>query len=271
MNLNFKHKTIGVIAASSLLLTPLNALAVDSGTMPTKNQDFRQKPQTQTERIQPGAYNKNVCTKISSASGVLRGLLEKQKGDRGGKRESLIKNLTDRKQKIDEKLDSLRDNGDAKRNANYDKLLEKATTDTQKQAVETFKTTIEKAVTDRRAAVDTALKTFRDGIAGITQTREQGLEDALNKMKTAVDTAFSQAEADCNAEVEPTTIRTNLQNALKAAKTQFETDRKALEQTKTQLETLKKTRDENIKAALDTFKETTKQATTTLKAAFAVK
>jgi ElaB/YqjD/DUF883 family membrane-anchored ribosome-binding protein len=87
----------------------------------------------------------------------------------------------------------------------------------------------------------------------------------LATQKAAIDAAIAQAKSDCATGVEASEIRTELANAIKEARAQFQTDRAAVEKIKSQIEALRETRKEAIKEAQDKFNETLADAREALK------
>lgn len=150
----------------------------------------------------------------------------------------------------------------------YTKLEVKATTDAQKAAVAIFRSTIDVAITTRRAAVDKAVADFRIGLDAVIAARKATLDGIAATFTTSMNTALAKAKTDCAAQVDPRTVRETLRVALEAARVKFQTDKTAAEKARTTIEALRVTRRTAIKNALDAFRATAEQARAQLKAAF---
>lgn len=213
------------------------------------------------ERVANGA----VCLRLETANGAIRTKLTESKDRWDSRKLERSENWTEKTASLQDKLEQKRLEADDKRDDLVEQLKSKYPDDEQREAIESFQSTVEKAVADRRLAFDTAHKTFRDGVASALQSRHDAFKTALATQKTAIDSALAKAKTDCAAGVEPATVRTELQTAIKEAREQFQTDRAEAEKVKTQMETLRNARREAVKKAQDKFKETLADARKTLK------
>ncbi len=127
--------------------------------------------------------------------------------------------------------------------------------------------TIHQAIQTRKAAVDAAVKTFRNGIDTLAQKRQQEQEAAINAFKTATQAAINKAKAACAAGEDAATIKQTFLSEMEAAKNVLQEARKNLEDDKAEMEALKTTRNNALKAAQETFRQTMEQARVQLKAA----
>jgi hypothetical protein len=83
-----------------------------------------------------------------------------------------------------------------------------------------------------------------------------------------VKAAFDKAQTDCQNNVDPNTIRTNLRTALQAGRSQMQTGRQALPKVGGNIQPLIDARKQTVEKAMADFKAAMEQARTTLKKAF---
>ena len=107
----------------------------------------------------------------------------------------------------------------------FDKLMTKATTDTQKAAVTAYQKAITDAMTARKTAIDAALKIYNDGAASSITAHNSAMLTATNAFKAATAGAMSKATTDCAlAGADGKAIKTAFNTSMKAAKVALETE-----------------------------------------------
>lgn len=253
----FKKLLFSLAAISLLVPTTVLAVTDDQTTDRAK---------TKTERTEE-QRNLTACTRLNTATSELSKKLEAHRSSWETRKIERTKEVQEHRSDFIEKLSDKRSQGDERRETNIDKLLEKYTEPEQQTAIKAFKTSIDSAVKTRRTSIDTALKIYRDGVNTLLQTRQTSMQSAISKMKSSIQAAITKAKSDCAAGKDAATIRQELQSSIKIARTQFETDRKAADKVQTQIVELKKTRNDSIKKAIETFKASAEQARLTLKTA----
>jgi hypothetical protein len=174
--------------------------------------------------------------------------------------------LTTKRAEITTKVSANRLKSDAERTHRFAELEAKAKTDAQKAAVKTYEDAVLAAIAKHRAAVDTADKTFLDGVTASVETRQSQLVALTQGYQAAVSLAITQAKVSCSAGVAPTTVRQNLSTTLKTIQAKFTDARKALEKSKPNLDPLKDAHKAAIKQADADFRTALKSAYTALKA-----
>lgn len=263
-------KHIFAIISTVTLLAPLSALATENNATklqdrPLKNNSENTKERSTTQRTTTQA---NVfCQRILASSGKLREIANKNQTEFSDKRQEQVDKLRGLAKKRDEKIDGRREEWDARRENQFEKLDGSSTTDAQKAAVAAFKATIEAAIKTRRAAVDSALEAFRKGMEALVKEHQDSVKAAINNLKTAGDAAYAKAKADCEAGVDPATVKAELKTALDAARATFQTEMKNRDKSKEEVAALIKARNEAIKKAVDDFKAAAEKARQTLKTA----
>ncbi|MCL5435654.1 MAG: hypothetical protein M1275_01070 [Patescibacteria group bacterium] len=208
-----------------------------------------------------------VCARIDAFMEKLQAGLGQANTNLAQVRTERSYNLQNRAEQNDEKLNKIRDTAETNREQFYEKLQARATSDGQKQAVETFRNTVEAAVQVRRTAVDAAIEAFRQGLKEAVQTRQETTERTRTAFQTAVQAAEAEAKANCGT-LDAQTVRTQLLSDLQKARTQLRANIKVANQVQTTLQQLKQTRRQAIKKAIDTFHAAFQAALSDLKAAF---
>jgi hypothetical protein len=213
------------------------------------------------EQVTNGA----VCLRLETATNSIRTKLAENKERWDARKIERSENWTEKTSNLQDRLEQKRLEADDKRDDAIEKLKAEYPDAEQREAIEEFQNTVEKAVTDRRNAFDAAHKAYREVVASLLQKRHDSFKTALATQKAAIDAAIAQAKSDCATGVEASEIRTELANAIKEARAQFQTDRAAVEKIKSQIEALRETRKEAIKEAQDKFNETLADAREALK------
>lgn len=165
---------------------------------------------------------------------------------------------------LDTVLQQKRSSWDSERNKQYEAMLAKATNDSQKQAIENFKTTIEGATKIRRSAIDNAIKVyFNDSDA---QMRSQSI--LLNSQRlsfaSSVSFAVKSAKQSCSLNENSITIRQSFQTNLEQANLQLENSRQSLEDFDGNISKIRKTEAQAINDAVNVFRQTLKSTRQTL-------
>lgn len=215
-----------------------------------------------------GPPTEAFCSRISSAAEKTTTRINERITTVETRESDRLKQIATRQAAQDKKLAGERTTWDASREASYEKLLGKANTDLEKQAVNDFKTTISDAVTLRRSEVDKAIDTFRTGAEGVVTKHQEGVNQALKNFEQSVDAAFTKAKTDCTNSKDPQAIREALKASLKQARETLKSERSSLGDTRQAIEALKATRKQSVEQAVNTFNATAKTARETLKKAF---
>jgi hypothetical protein len=207
----------------------------------------------------------NFCTKVDDATAKVTAQLGERETKYETRRTEGRGKVAERFGERDLTRTEKRSNWDGKREEWKTKLEERASTTEAKAAVETFMTTMDKAVATRRAAVDQAIKEFRAGVDAAIVARESAVAGHLSTLKQEIALAGEKAKSDCASGVDPKTARTTYVAALKSAKDKFRAGVKSVEARKDTLVPLANQRKLAIDSAVKTFKETVTKATYDLK------
>lgn len=246
-------KTLSVAAAAAIVATILAAgpvLAVESGS-------------TAGSAPKVGA---NFCSRLSTFVTNLTNRWTERETALNQRRAEREANLADRQAERDKRLTDNRAAQDAKRAAQYEKLVGKAKTDEQKQAIEKFKTAIEASQTTRRAVVDAAVVAFRDGLKTAIASRKTGADAARETYRAAIEQAQQAAVSACSAQNDMATIKANLKAALEAARAKYQSEKEATVKLGETVKQLVETRQAAFAKALADFKAAVEKAKADLKA-----
>lgn len=242
-----------IVAALGVMVAgPALAMATSTGTTTPKN-------------------TANFCTRFSSLSANADLRLAEWQKKLDAKRDEQAANIEERRVEREQKLANIRSDWDSRRDARYDKLMGKAATDEQKQALANFKAAVETAVAARKAAIDAAISVYRAGMDKVIADRKAGMDAALVAYKNAVQAAKDKAAADCGASVAPATVRASFTSAVQAAKDKFKADRAAVVKVSDAVKALNTARKAAFDKAVADFKAVVEAAKVTLKDAFPVK
>ncbi len=168
----------------------------------------------------------------------------------------------------DTRLTEKKEKWDTNRNEHYAKLIERAKTEEQKQAVNKFIEKIEVAVAVRRTAVNAAIQTFRQGLEQARTTRQSSIRTAVSVFKNSVNSAFEKAESDCKKGVDKTAISKELKTSLKNARDKLTDDKQTIEKLGPVMSGLVTTKNQAIQKAFQDFKTVVEEARKELKVAF---
>jgi hypothetical protein len=211
--------------------------------------------------------NVGFCAQIDTITSNI----DQRMADRTAKlntaRANVKSQLSAKKTARDTKLAQSRAKWDQNRTEQYAKLESKAATDVQKQALVSFKTSVNTAISTRRAAVDSASLAYRQGLAAALNARMSAVDAAMTTFKNAEAQAVAKAKADCAAGVKSADVRTAFRASMKAAQDTFQNSRKAIDNVKPTIDALQKTRNDAVKKAISDFESAMDKARRDLKAA----
>jgi len=259
--------TIDVLAVVSLII-PMFVSAKNSTSLATVTPNINAKNKKANTVNATTTADKIICDRLISFSANVEPKITGLKTKLKEKRDEITNKIETGREERDDKLSTKREQWDANRQEQFAKLLEHAATDSQKQAVAKFKNAVEAAILARRQAIDTAIKTFRDGVKKAISERKTATDNAVKTFNDTVATAKTKAQDDCANGVDPKTVRLNYQQALKAARDKFQSDKKDIEKLHGSIEPLITAKKLATEKAIADFETAVEKARTDLKAAF---
>ena len=163
-------------------------------------------------------------------------------------------------------LTSARQRTDTSRATAYRQSESLATTPEKMDAVNTFKSTIDNALSVRRSAVDTAVSLYKVELMALIDSKFSKIQSAFEAYQDALISTFSEAEELCKTESGSKEARQLLQNNLRDARVLF---RQTLGRTdfETSLTTLRTTRNKSIERATRTYQKVLGNSRVTLEKA----
>lgn len=208
-----------------------------------------------------------ACSKIGTVSQNLQSALADKRQKAEAKRLDKKDTNGDKRQKLVDNLASHRNQADAKRQANFEKLRAVAKTDQEKQAVETYVSSITSAVNARRGAYDAATTTYYNGLKAALSKQQADSNAQAEALKNDINNAVAKAQASCQDGTSVKDAITTLKSDLQNAQSSYKQSRKSND-IRPAIKQLNTTRKESIKSATDTFINTAKQAREQLISAF---
>ncbi|MCX6728280.1 MAG: hypothetical protein NTV39_00720 [Candidatus Saccharibacteria bacterium] len=174
-----------------------------------------------------------------------------------------MKKIAASKSNVDKQLTTARENAKKKFEQEVAKL-ESTTglTDSQKQAIETYKSDMENAKITREFAVDTARTEYQRAMASAVTEQQTALTAAVITYQTSFEKAFATVTTNCAKGTNMAAVKTAVQTAHKDLKTTISNLK-----TSDKIKQLTKTRDDAIKTARDDFAKQAAILTKTLKSA----
>ncbi len=227
----------------------------------------------QDARIDNGQVKMQVeskaCEQIGVAATKLQYNLETKKQAATDKRVDKQGSFAENQQKRSDILTQQRQQWDANRAENFEKLRASAKTDEQKAAVEAYIAAVSNAVTIRRTAYEGAITSYRTDMTALLAKQRGQSDGAAAIFKSQIDQAVVKAKASCQGGTPVKDVLSTLKTDVQHAQNAYKQSRKTSD-VRPQIEALTQTKRTAIKAATDTFLKSTEQARNDLKSAFGV-
>lgn len=211
---------------------------------------------------------KKEAARINICEGIGKRLEEHTENlseHRVGNKEERLQELTEKRVVQDEKLAKKRAEADTRRALMYAKLLEKADTEEKRTAVSVFQASVEESVKERRATIDAAILAYRTGVDKVLAEKSEANGAGQDVFKEKVKVALEKAKADCEANVNPGTVRSEFQATVNSVKKDLLNERQDAEETREVLKTLSQERKTAIKEAITVFQGEMNEAKEVLK------
>lgn len=185
------------VIAACLLVAPAGAVGPTPGTA----------------RTNEGSSN-GACTRIATLGSTNEATIESKKAAMQTDFANRLTKITSERTQVDQKVATFRVNLAKTFDDKVVKLeAQKNLSDTQKAAIETFKTDMTTAEATREKAVDSARQTYREGLLQAINDRQTALASAVNAFQTSVTDAFSTAASNCSDAGAMQTLKTTVKSA----------------------------------------------------------
>ena len=211
------------------------------------------------------------CENLGTTSNNSRARLTENIAKRETKLNSRQAEMQTKRNSKDQKVLELRAEALKKQEANFDKILAKATTTEQKLAVNEFISSVKQAVTVRQEAVNAYRNTYRSGVDQVLAERKNKLETAIALNKTATENAIAKAKTDCANGVDNATVRANLQNSIRNAHESFKATINGMGKISDSLKKMAEIRKTSFEKAHSDFRDNLEALKVTLKAKLGLK
>lgn len=221
-----------------------------------------------TSFAQTESPRNSFCSRIDEIVAPIEQRMEDREGKLEARWDEIDANFLQRVNERSDRLSDYRTTHDANREARYEQLEARATTDLQKQAVAEFKTTVEAAVAQRKATIDSAISALQESFSQSVKVRRDAVKTAMNEFKIAKSTAIEKIKTDCASGVDSTTVRETFRTSMKAAQDKFKSDYQNIAKLRGSFESVRDTRRQTTQAAVAEFRATVERAGADLKAAF---
>ncbi len=265
-------KTLSILLLSSLIIPSLTfALTPPSAGEGLKDVRIenhallRQNASTTRPKMASSTRESGFCTQIDKilVQVDIKGLTGAEK-----RTENVI-NREEKREESRTKVDLRREENDTKRKIYLEELTRRATTTEQKVAVLAFTAIVEKALSDKKIALDALLLAHRDEVDKITASRKIIIEKAITLLRADIETAKIKAKLDCTSGVAGDSVRTTLKESIQKSQQTFRITMQSLE--KDTLSLKRESKKEELQAIETAFKKSVEQAKNNLKAALTVK
>lgn len=210
----------------------------------------------------------NACTKLTAAEAQIEQKLAERETKLADTRAAGEQKIAEQRANRDTKLAEARSKIDVARDAQLTNLEKRAKTDSEKQAIQTFKTALQNAVAARRDAIDAGDKIFRAGADQAYQAHKSAIDGAVSSYLVAVNAVIAKAKADCNNEIPSGQVRTALKKGVQTETDKFRANRTAVSRLAKTLEPLIKTRNAAVTQAMQDYKTAATAARAELQKAF---
>lgn len=205
------------------------------------------------------------CNQLSSISSRLNSQIDQKITSINNTRVAKKEELNEIFSKRDKDISSIQAKWDSNRQEHYTKLLEKSQTDTQQQAINVFKTSVEMAIAERRSSVDKAVDTYNDDVIGIISERNSNIDLAISAYKNYVSTSLVKAQSSCDAGNNGTAVRKELKSDLQNARNIIQSITFGESSIVSTTKTAQHVRQSTISKMIEEFNSAIQKAQTTLK------
>lgn len=202
----------------------------------------------------------NFCQNLERYRTQLTSRLQEREQVRMQRKSERGSQLGENRSKRNEALLERRNTADQNREQLYTTLETKASTESQKAALEKFRNQIEEAVRVRRSAVDSAISDFRSSVDKLVSDRDVKVASAIEKYEEDIQKAFHTAQNSCDANSNTTSIRSTLMTQIKTSNESLKKSLGEIEKVSASVETLNKTRQSKVDNAVEEFKTTLEKA-----------
>lgn len=147
----------------------------------------------------------------------------------------------------------------------FSSLDEKADTDEETSAVETFKNSINEASGTRSSSIDSAFETYKNAVTSLGEDRSAEIDAVVSTFEASVDSAIDEARSSCEAGTPANEVRAEFKSDMDVAKDALANSIEGFSGVRDDIKALHDTFVESVKSANETFKNAVLSAKETLK------
>lgn len=198
----------------------------------------------------------NFCASLEQATQKIAQNILEQESKYANKEKDRQSRFEDKVSARERTMQSTRLDTDVVHDRMFTKLVAHATTDEERAAIEKFKQGLNIAIATRRASVEAAVTRFNSESAKLIALRAHDIDNATTTLRNATTKAGIVARNNCKKGLAGTTVRARYTRDLKNARMQFQVDVASALKRNQGISPLIKSRDTDVKAAVDEFKDT---------------
>ncbi|MFZ2125857.1 MAG: hypothetical protein WA087_04035 [Candidatus Saccharimonadales bacterium] len=173
--------------------------------------------------------------------------------------------LNDKEASLDQKVDTARETAKKQFETKITAMLaESGLTDAQKEAINSFKTSMEQAMEIRQTAVDKARSDYRTALSTLVQNRQQAMLAITETLQASIQAAFDTAVLNCSQDGNMTTLRASI----KTARDTYQTSRNSIK-VKEDIQAIAAIRNTAVQGANKIFADSAQTLSVTLSTALA--
>lgn len=203
----------------------------------------------------------NFCKDLPKLTSDINKKIAQRESNINKKRNETLNRLSLNRSEMDAKIAEYRAQKNLKLTESFVRLKEKkATTDKQKQQIQTLEDIIDSVFSLRRLSINQANKDFRQGLDNLIAQKNSAIDSAINSYKDSIKLSFDKAVRNCASSTEPIIVRNNTDKDLQNIRDKFLEDQKNISQVSKLVNLLVKTRKQSIDMANSHFELEIKKA-----------
>lgn len=281
-----KNKYIIFLAVGSVLISTQTVLAVATDKQAVRDEkrverdamidekkaEINEKIEQKKEDITQKKVSK-MCERVNRSVERVRTQAQKREQLATEKLENRQLQIQEHRVLLEQGLQERRFSRDQQRTQFYGEMMQRAQTDEQIAAVNTFQNTVENAVAVRRTAIDNAVQTMREGVDALAQERIMTVKELYAMYQEQEENALKNSENACSGdatEADLKNIAKDLNVELQAAREELKMNINDQKKISAEVQKLQQSRQMDTKQSVDEFKKVIAAAQVELKKAFGV-
>jgi len=253
------YRSLFVATACSFILLPLNTYAIETA------------PGVSVPAGQPVTSSQNTsafCSVLGSDVSDIDTKLNAAKLNVSEAWTSQTQTITGISSQVDQKIATEQSQADAVRRADFDKLMLKAKTASQTQAVNAYIAAVNNGLLTRRLVYSESMAQYRSGLSKLMNDWQTTVQSQMKQLQGSVATAVSYAQTACAATPDSSVDHSSFITALKNSRLNFLAERKADASIASQVKALAVARNNTNRAADQAYIASLKNAKVILQKSF---